>query len=63
MLLLADLLAGIEPAIKDRIANNVQYCEARVGCFVDQLLHAGIERPIVVEALKQGVKRASRSEA
>lgn len=58
MLLLADLLAGIEPAIRDRIANNVQYCEARVSCFIDFLLDAGIDRSIVVEALKQGVGRA-----
>lgn len=61
LLLMADLLEGIEPAVSDRIVNNSEYCTARVNCCVDQLLHAGIESTIVVEALKHGLERATHA--
>ena len=61
MLLLVDLLEGIEPAIKERLVNNSEYCIARVNCLIDQLSHAGIESTIVVEALKHGIERTTRA--
>ena len=56
-LLLADLLAGIDAAIQDRIMNNRSYCVARINCLVDQLLHAGLEPLMIVSALAEGLKR------
>jgi hypothetical protein len=58
LLLLADLLAGLDAAVRDRVANNMEYCVARVSCLVDQLLKTGVERPIVIAAMTEGLKRA-----
>jgi hypothetical protein len=58
LLLMSDLLAGIDAAVKDRVSNNMEYCIARVNCLVDQLLHTGVERTIVVTSMTEGVKRA-----
>jgi len=63
MLLLADLPAGIDAAVKDRVANNMEYCTARVYCLVDQLLMTGIDRPVVVAAMTDGLNRARAAKA
>ena len=57
-LLFADLLAGIDAAVKGQVANNAQYCAARVACCVDQLLSMGIDRAYVVAAMTEGFERA-----
>jgi hypothetical protein len=56
--LFADFLAGIAAAITDQIANNREYCFARVYAAVDYLLAAGMGRALVVSALHEGLKRA-----
>ena len=57
--LLADLLAGLEPAIESRISDNAEYCIARIDSAVYQLLKARVAPGLVISALTESLLKAA----
>jgi hypothetical protein len=58
-LLWADFRAGIEPAIKGRITDNLDYCETRIRSLVDQLLKTGLDRAVIAAAMANNLERTT----
>lgn len=56
--LLTDLLSGIEPAIRNQVSNNTEYCIIRFDRLINQLIKSGIEHAVVISAVEESLNRA-----